>query len=279
MIKHCFRLLASSLLLGACVAIPAFAADAPYVYDEAGLFTESEAEEIAQKITDLTDRSGMACAVVTTDDAEGKSSQEYADDYYDDLGIGPDPDYSGMLYLIDMDNRELTVSTSGDMIRYLTDERIDDILDAAYEYAAKGDYAGSALAALDTTETFIQAGIEDGQYNYASETGQIDPYQKKKSFPVIALIFGMIAGLATALITFFSVKGKYQLTGNTYHYPLADKSTLDLTVSEDRLVNQFITHRRIPKNPPPSGSSRGSGRSTTRVSSSGRTHGGGSRKF
>lgn len=271
-------MLSASLLLSTCFASAVFAADTPYVYDQGNLFSYSEADEISEKIESLTDSCDMTFAVVTTLDAEGKSAQEYADDFYDEHGLGVGDDYSGMLYLIDLDNGELYLSTSGQMIRYITDERVDFILDAAYEKAADGDYAGSALEALNATESCIQAGIESGQYNYSSETGEIDPYEEEENLTIVALIFGMIVGLITALIKFFRTKSSYQLTIKTYHYPLAEKSTLDLTTKEDRLVNQFITHRKIPKNPPPS-SSGNPGRSTTHVSSSGRTHGGEGRKL
>ena len=204
-------MLSASLLLSTCFASAVFAADTPYVYDQGNLFSYSEADEISEKIESLTDSCDMTFAVVTTLDAEGKSAQEYADDFYDEHGLGVGDDYSG-------------------------------------------------------------------QYNYSSETGEIDPYEEEENLTIVALIFGMIVGLITALIKFFRTKSSYQLTIKTYHYPLAEKSTLDLTTKEDRLVNQFITHRKIPKNPPPS-SSGNPGRSTTHVSSSGRTHGGGGRKL
>ena len=272
--------LSASLLLCLFLPMTVRAAGSPYILDHAGLFSEQEQEAISEKIQDLQAETGMDYCVATTEDARGYSSQEYADQIYEASGFGTGDNHSGMLYLIDMDNREIYISTEGDMLRYLTDERIDAILDNAYEDAADGDYAASALTVLDDTGSYIEAGIDVNQYNYSSETREVDPYFQKKGFPVLALFFGMIAGLAAALGTFFSVKGKCQLTRDTYHYPLADKSELKLTVSEDRLINQFVTHRRIPKNPPPSSSGRSSsGRTTTHVSRSGRTHGGGGRKF
>lgn len=278
MVKKSLFLLSASLLFSICFASAVCAADTPYVYDQGDLFTYEEADTIAQRIDDFIDSYDMTFAVVTTLDAEGKSSQAYADDFYDQQELGIGDDYSGMLYLIDLDNGELYLSTSGMMIRYITDERVERILDAAYEKAADGDYAGSTLAALKTAEKFMQEGIEDGQYNYSSETGEVDPYEEEENLTIVALIFGMIVGLIAALIKFFQTKSSYQLTAKTYHYPLMDKSTLDLTTKEDRLVNQIVTHRKIPKNPPPSGSGN-PGRSTTHVSSSGRTHGGGGRKL
>jgi len=250
------------------------------VFDEAGLFSQDEMDRLDEEIQDLKAETDMDYVVLTIDDAEGKTSQEYADDYYEATGFGTHGNYSGMLYLIDMDNREIYISAEGDMMRYLTDERVETMLDHAFEEVADGNYADSALSVLKDAGAYFEQGIPEGQYNYSSESGDIDPYVQKKGFPILALVFGAAAGLIAALCTFFGVKGKYQLSFQTYHYPLSEKSDLHLTVSEDRLVNQFITHRRIPKNPPSSGSGRNSSvRTTTHRSSSGRVHSGGGRKF
>lgn len=250
-----------------------------YVFDEAGLFSDSEIEHMDEEIRELKNETDMDYVVLTISDALGKTSREYADDYYESIGVGTHGNYSGMLYLIDMDNREIWISTEGDMLRYLTDERIDVILDHAFAEISDGNYADSAHSVLQDVSSYITSGIPENQYNYSSESGETDPYFRR-GFPVLALGFGLAAGLAAALITFFSVKGKYQLTFRTYHYPLAEKSDLKLTVTEDRLVNQFITHRNIPKKQPSSAGGRSSGgRTTTHVSGGGRTHGGGGRKF
>lgn len=274
-----FRWIPAVLLLCLSFSQTVLAANTTYVIDDAGLFSESEINAINDKIEQLQADTNMGYIVVTTEDAEGKSSQEYADDTYEASGVGIGDDYSGMLYLIDMDNREICISTEGQMIRYLTDDRIESILDSAFNDVADGNYADSALTVLEDAEDYIEEGIVSDQHNYDSETGESDYYYEDEGgFPIFSMLFGMIVGLIAALIKYFGVKGDYQLTSDTYEYPLAEKSSLDLNVTEDRLVNKFVTHRRIPKDPPPS-SSGSSGRSTVHHSSSGRTHGGGSRKF
>ncbi|MBR5508863.1 MAG: TPM domain-containing protein [Lachnospiraceae bacterium] len=274
-----FRWIPAVLLLCLSFSQTVLAANTTYVIDDAGLFSKSEINAINDKIEQLQADTNMGYIVVTTEDAEGKSSQEYADDTYEASGVGIGDDYSGMLYLIDMDNREICISTEGQMIRYLTDDRIESILDSAFNDVADGNYADSALTVLEDAEDYIEEGIVSDQHNYDSETGESDYYYEDEGgFPIFSMLFGMIVGLIAALIKYFVVKGDYQLTSDTYEYPLAEKSSLDLNVTEDRLVNKFVTHRRIPKDPPPS-SSGSSGRSTVHHSSSGRTHGGGSRKF
>lgn len=241
------------------------------VFDEAGLFSQDEADRIDEEIQTLSSETDMDYVVLTISDAAGKTSQEYADDYYEDTGFGTHGNYSGMLYLIDMDNREICISAEGDMMRYLTDERVDVVLDHAFEEVSDGNYAESALLVLQDVGSYVASGIPENQYHYSSESENVDPHFQI-SFPPLALLFGLASGLAAALGTFFTVKGKYQLTSETYRYPLSEKSDLKLTVSEDRLINQFVTHRRIPKNPPPASGGQASGRQTSaKRTSSGRT--------
>ena len=215
----------------------------------------------------------MDYVIVTTLDADGKTAQDYADDFYDSHDFGIDEEYSGMLYLIDLDNQEIYISTTGKMLRYLTDARIESLLDDAFTQAAEEHYADSAFFVLKGVEDYITLGIPEGQYNAPSENGTHAPYQE---FPIpLAPLIGVIGGLIASLTTFFSIKNKYNLTNETYHYPLHEKSSLRLTHSEDRLIHQTLTHRKIPKNPPPSSNNR----TTTHPSSSGRTHGGGGRSL
>ena len=253
-------------------------ADAPSrVFDVAGLFSEEEKERLEEAIRGFQEDTGMDCAVVTTDDTGGSSSRKYADDFYETQNIGAGGSHDGMLYLIDLFHGEIYISTEGEMLRYLTDDRLDLILDHAYEDASEGNYAASAHTVIADSRAFFLEGIPDGQYNYSEETGRRDPYARK-TFPFTALLLGMLAGAGAALVTFFSVKSRYRLTRETYRYPLSEKGRLTLSRSEDRLVNQFVTHRRIPKNPPSSGSS-SRGRTTTHRSGSGRTHGGRGRRL
>ena len=149
-------------------------AQSTYVFDQADLLTAAEEEELGSYAEVLTDVWKMKFAIVTTDDAEGKSSREYADDFYDALY----PEEDGVLYLIDMDNREIYVSTCGLAIRYLTDERIETILDEAFTYVAEADYYGTFRAFLEVSEDYFYKGIPKDQYNYDVESGEIDVYEE-----------------------------------------------------------------------------------------------------
>lgn len=244
------------------------------VYDDASLFSDSEITQINSIIEELQEKSGWNIYAVTTSDAQGKSAMEYARDFFDTHSAEQE---NGVVTLIDMDNREIYLSTSGEAIRYLTDSRIDDILDRAYEDISNGNYADCMETMAAGVAGAYDAGIVNGQYNYDSETGEVS---RHRSITWMEAVLAVLAAMAAGIGVFLGVMGKYRLKFGTYQYAFRDYGEVDLRVSDDRFVNQTVTHRRIPKQTDSSGSSGSSGgRSTTHSSSSGRSHGGGGRSF
>lgn len=253
------------------------------VIDNAGLFSAKEKETLIKQVKEARDASGMDLVVLTVSDAGGKTAQQYADDYYDSHGFGTGSDHSGALYLIDMDNREIAVSTLGKMTRYLTDERIGGILDAAYEKVSEGKYAASAQKAIGKISGYVEDGIADGQYNYDSETGKTD-YYKKRSVTWYNILFALGAAGVLAILPCIATVNQYKMKTQhrqalNYRMSYRAGSAFALRATNDLFVNRVVTRRRIQK-ASDNGSGGGlSGRSTTHTSSSGRSHGGGSRKF
>lgn len=277
-----FRKIAAGLLL--CTALFGslqVSAAGDYVYDDADLLTTEEEAALQEYAEDFKANWDMNFLVVTTEDAEGKTSEDYANDFYD-ARFPEDSEEDGMIYIIDMDNREINLTTCGLAIRYLTDDRINSILDDAYEYVAEGDYYGTFVAYFDSTEYYLNQGIPKDQYNYDTETGKVEYYDEPARITSVEFLIALIAGLAAAVGTVAFVTAKYQLKFEDFHYNAHTASEVKLSVKQDRLVNKFVTHRRIPRNNGSSGGGGKSGgsRSSVSRSSSGRSHGGGGgRKF
>lgn len=258
------------LLMLLLLLVPVSAwADKTTVDDQAGLFSQEEKQELTDRIVELTADWNMDFVVVTTEDAEGKTSEEYADDYYDYNGYAED----GVLYLIDLDNGSVWISTAGKMIRYLTDERIDAVIDAGYDNLKAKNYADGILEMLNETENYLKDGIPSDQYNYDTETGEISRYRSITVYEaigaaVIALLCG--GGFAAAVL------GSYRLKRKTYRYPYESRAKVHFTRRDDQFRHRSITQRRIPREPPSGG---GSGQSSVHTSGSGTSHGGGGRSL
>lgn len=245
-----------------------------YVFDYAGLMSADEIADLEMQIADMKEKTGWDIFAVTTDYAEGKSTVAYADDFYDER---TNEDSDGILVLIDMDNREIYVSTCGNAIRYLTDARIERILDDGFYYVSNGEYASCLSAMLSTSEYYYDAGIQESQYNYDVETGAVSEYRTLTWVEVVPVF---ILAVAVGLIIYFAVVKSYSLKGGRYEYPYTKYGKLDLTAHEDQFLRAHTTHHRIQTSSSSGGSSSSSsGRSSTHRSSSGRSHGGGGRKF
>ena len=125
------------------------------VYDFADLFTDSEEEQLYQQITAFIDSYDMDLAVVTINDNPKYSQVEYADDFYDYNDFSKD----GVLFLIDMDNRQIHMSTTGYAIRMYNDYRIDKALDAVYTYMSDEEYYVGTSNYISIIEDYAKDGL------------------------------------------------------------------------------------------------------------------------
>lgn len=294
MIKKTLLCLTTALLAGAfsyggAAAITARAETvAVRVFDEAGLFTDQEKEELQGVILSASEEIGMDLGVLTTEDTSGMTTERFADDFYEENGLGTGSDHSGALCVIDMDNRQLYISTEGDMIRYLTDDRIESIQDNAIGYVGDGEYARGASVVLEDIRSYVAAGIVDGQYNYDRDTGEVDVY-RKKSITFFEALIAILAAGGLAVLPCVSTVKQYKMESEkrqalNFHMAYRGASAFAFTQTNDFFINKMVSQRRINQNVSGGGSGRpggGSsvGRSTVHRSSGGRTHGGGGRGF
>ena len=277
--KKCRILLFSVLLMSffLLTGMDAAAAEAK-VFDYAGLFSESETMNLQKQAESIAGDHDLNMIILTIDDAEGKDSRDYADDFYENNGFYGNGAKGGTLFLIDMDNREVYMSNSGDMSYYITDKRRESVLDAAgYDRLKNQEYASCMEDMMDETLRWVEKGIPADQYTYDEATGKIVRYRSIRPFEwVIAAVIALVSAAAAC----GGVIGKYRLKWGGYKYPYRDKSKVTLKRKEDRFMNQVVTTRRIPRNPPPSsGGGGGGGRTTIHTSSGGGSFSGGGRKF
>lgn len=273
--KKCWKAIICSLFLSViCLfstQIIAEAQELDHVFDDASLLTEEELQKVSDDVNALEEKTGWTVYAVTTYDAQGKSSEAYADDFFDER---TEADADGVVLLLDMDNRQVYLSTAGEAIRYLTDSRIDQITEDAASEAGNSAYGACFEALIDGVSEAFDSGIPSDQYNYDTETGKVSRYH---SITRMEAIVALLLGCGAAAAVYGGIVGKYRLKFGTYHYDGHRDGRIDLTVKQDRLVNQFVTHHHIQRD---SGSSSGGGsRSSTHTSSSGRSHGGGGHGF
>ena len=221
------------LLICLLLCLCAFAhAESPSIIDDANLFSASEEETLYGLIADFQHETGMDFVLYTSDDYHTKSQQAIADDLYDDGGYGFDEEASGVVYFIDMYERIPYLSTTGAMIDYMTDERIEAAHEASYNFLASGQYADAAAQMIYSVYGYWESGIPEGQYRYDIVTGQILTARHKVLTGSEMLVCALI-GLVAALLFMKSIQGSYTLKGSTYHYAFRENSSMNLTDSVD----------------------------------------------
>jgi len=142
------------------------------VYDYANLLTDSQEVEIFRRVAKFIDDYNMDMGIVTIDSNPKYSAMVYADDFYDYNNFGTDAQGSGLLLLIDMDTREIYISTKGKAILVYDDERIDKMLDAVYEFVTSDDNR-AINEFIDLAEKYAKDGIpESNQDYYIKENGE-----------------------------------------------------------------------------------------------------------
>ena len=271
------------LVLLVILLLPALALADGQVIDNASLFTPDDVLTMDAIIRRIENDHQVDMVVLTTYDVPDDYSEsmwrirDYADDFYDNGGYGMGPDYSGMLILLDMNNRAIWVSTGGVMIEYINDMREEAILDRAYDHLSYGGYASGVQAALERVEYYLNKGRAEGTFLYDEATGQ----RLSGMYNALTTNEIMLAGCAAAaaaLVVYLCVHGSYNLTGSTYSYDVSSNASVRLTRDDERFVRQFVT--RAPRNTTTHSSGRGrSGGSGVHRSSGGRSHGGGGRRF
>ena len=258
------RMIAALLLAGVFAFCFGGAFAAPpekRVFDKGGFFSPPVVAELEKLAKDFRLVYQLDLVVLTTKKTSGKTSRDYADDFYDNNDFGIGADKSGLLLLIDLDNRKTYISTAGRAIRIFTDSRINRIIDEQYPKLKSGDYSAAFKIAIVTASDMIE------QDRLAAL-----PMAMEKRL-MISVLAGLGVGSLVTAWVFFRYRRQYQPVG------IAERLKCDMTLTQrdDTLAGTSVSSRVIKKKD--SGSGGGFGGSSTHTSSSGRTHGGGGRGF
>ncbi len=297
-----------------CFSVNSFAYNTG-VYDDADLFTDAEELSIIEEAEIFSQEKDFSLAVVTTDFTSGLPSEEYADDFLDNLIDTEGWQENSFLILIDMDNRNVWISTTGDCQLAFSDSEIESVIDGGYSELSGGYYFDAVLGMIRTataTDTVIDENNDfyitddewyfgeeefedniiqfDGDYYQTDSDGNweiIDDYEynggysSDNRFEFTDFLFYLAVGLAVGAIAVFFVKGRYKNQGKGDEFGSED-IILNLTSSNDTIISRNVVTTKIPRNNNNNhhrgGGSFGGGSSVHR-SSGGRSHGGGGRGF
>lgn len=228
------------------------------VYDFADLFTTTEEADIYNQIDDYITSHNLDLAVVTINSNNKMSPQEYADDFYDYNDFGINSTHDGVLFLIDMDNREIYMSTTGNAIKMYNDYRINSALDAVYQYMTDEDYYEGVTEYIEVISDYASKGLPT-----VSET---------KSFSETLLISLGVGLVVTFIIMFILIKKNKLVRKATTAKEYLNKESVNINNVGEVFIGSNTVKHKIEHDS-------SSGGSSTHSGSSGRSHGGGGRSF
>lgn len=251
------------LLLAASLIITAFASGgSPKIVDNADLLTASEEAALETMASAIVSEYDIDVVILTEDSIGLKRITDYADDYFDYNGYGIGSKHSGVLLLLDMEEREWTISTFGNAIKALTDYGQEQIMDDVADYLSDGEYFDGFRTYLDLLDEYFEA-YENGE-----------PIDKQRDFfdivfdLFIALGIGAVAGAVTITVMKSGMKTvKPQRGAQSY----VKQGSFKLNKQRDMYLYSRTSRTRR--------QSSSSGGSSTHRSSSGRSHGGSRGRF
>ena len=266
-------------------AVPVFAEEMTEqrVFDYAELLSDEDEREMHLWVADMQENWGMDLAFLTTNDTEGKSVQQYGADFYVEKNLGLGENYDGVIFVLDMGNREGQIITSGKAIDIYTDYYIDVMWDDMVTFLSDGDYYNAFFTLYMDLNHYAgeYATYQKDPDSYLSDYSKAQKVKSIATSVVIAAVFALvIAAMAVNSMRKSCRNVKPFTDGRAY----LKENGFYLTVNRDSFANTHTSIMPIPGDDDNhhgggfhSGGSWGGGSST--FSGGGRSFGGGGGKF
>ena len=210
----------------------AYAAPSQYVYDYAGLLTESEKANLENLAAKLSAERGIAFIILTTNSTEGKPIIDYMGDFVDNNAVGYEADSgSTAIIALDMMNRDVYLAGFDKAKPYFDKEFIEKILNIVTPALSEGNY-----------EQAFEQFIKQVHYYTGFDPG-FNPdnilfkfwFQLLVSVGVGAIVVGIMVA---------NRGGRITVDNNTY----IDSDNSGVTNSKDTYITTHITKVKKPSN-------------------------------
>ena len=229
------------------------------VIDDAELIKASDEKELDKKIKNIQ-KDKFDVVILTVKSLDGKSAQDYADDYYDNNDYGLDNENEQKIMVYDLGGGTFDVS--------FTDYGIGRIKEEIKPYLSDGDYFDACDEFLNITKDFVKA------YKDGTPYDTDNPYNEEIDYVILEVI-ALVIAFVIALISVGIMRLRMNTAkpkGTAMEY--IKKGSFKLTSEKDIFMYSTVTKTAKPKD-----NDNSAGGSTTHVSSSGSEHGGGGGSF
>ena len=235
-----------AVLLCGSLAICAFAADnTGFVYDDAGLLTESEVAALSQKLEQVSKQYNAQIIVHTVDAVDGGDVDLYLEYWYDSNKFGYGENRDGVLLLLCMDTRDYRILSNGYAGDAITSSTIDSIGEAIVSDLSDGEYYDAFEAFAEECAYYLDGYINGFPFDFGKSA-------------IISLIIGVVVSLIVSGVLKGQLKSvrKQHAAGNYVR-----SGSMNVTTHNDFFLYRTVSRTAKPKNNS-SSSGGGSSRST-----------------
>lgn len=285
-------LLLLSILFWQGSSVPVLAASLDqeqHVYDEAGLLSSSEIEELEGLCIKYGEKAGIEIIILTHDDSSAPYAETYIENFEDKLPVG-----DRVYLLVDMYNRDVFMEGYGKAETYIHSKRIDVILDEIVPELSDGNFYNAFVTYIEKSAAYME---DDSELNYDHDYTVGRPQSKDPNAAYydetwseeyntaenplssvwLQLIISFIIGAVVVGIMAYNSGGRMTTGADSY----IDSTKSGLIGRQDMYLRTHVTKVRKPQNNNTSGGSGGFNAGGFRggTSSGGRSHSSGGRKF
>lgn len=229
-----------------------------YVDDQAGLLTEKEKKDLEAQIKTIQEKRNVDVAILTIEDRGAKTPKKFSEDYFDAKIASGEYSKNLVILSVSMNDRWVEIQGYHNGKSYITDQRVEKILDNMTYKLSNGQYAQGFSIYIDEVGDYL-----GNHPNLLYHTWlQI----------VIALVIG---GVIVAIMVAHT-SGQVTVNNRTY----LDTEHSGLVSRRDSYITTTVRRIHIPKpQNTSSGGRSGGGFSGAGRSSGGHSHSGGGRHF
>lgn len=221
-----------------------FSACADHVTDDAGLFSDSERENLEQRAAEMSERYNFGVYIVTLSnykDYNGYTNIErFAMDYYDhhEFGIGSNKD--GTMLMLSMAERDYNLDFNGSLSKEIFTSSGRKQMESRFlTHFHDDDYYGGFTEYLDTCEEYLQAAEDGTPVDVGNSSWTYDGDYADEDLPLwIAVIPGAIAAILAGVLTSIPMhSAKKKRDANVYRVP----GSLDIRRRSDMFLHRSVT--------------------------------------
>jgi uncharacterized protein len=212
-----------SLFLIASPSKSSAAESIQHIYDEAGLLSTDEINELEQMCTNYGEDAGFTIIIMTHNDPNSKDGEIYIEDFYDKMVYG-----DSVILLVDLFHRDVILEGYGLAEKNLNSKRGDVIIEKITPYLSEEEYASAFELYIKRSAAYMK-----------------DDYTGPESIlsnALFQLLSSLILGGIIVGIMVYNSGGKMTAGGNNY----IDGGHSGLIGRRDDYIRTTVTRVRKP---------------------------------